>query len=210
MKLYHAALSSSARRVTITAHHLGLRLDEQLVDLRRPEDRARLIAINPNNKIPVLEDGDFVLWESHAIMQYLCDKAGPQQTLYPAELRARADVNRWLFWSSSHLAPAVGPINFERMWKKWVTGGDADPALVARHEGFFHLAAKVLEGHLADRTWVSGRDLTLADISIGATLMYAEKTQLPLEPYPRLRAYLGRVRALEGWKATEAASSAAD
>ena len=202
MKLYHAPLSSSSRRVTITAHHLGLRFDEQLIDLGRPADRARVLAVNPNGKIPVLEDGDLVLWESHAIMQYLCDKTSPQE-LYPRDLRARTDVNRWLFWSSSHLAPAVGPINFERMWKKFTTGGDADPVLIARYEGFFHFAAKVLEGHLGDRTWVSGRDLTLADISITATLMYAIPTRLPLDPYPRVRAHFDRVRALPAWKATE-------
>jgi glutathione S-transferase len=205
MKLYHHALSSSSRRVTLTAHCLGQRLDEHLINLASPEDRVLLGGVNPNVKIPVLQDGDLLLWESHAIMQYLCEKAGLRTSLYPADLRARIDVNRWLFWTSSHLAPAVAPINFERMWKKFGSGGDADPALVARYEGVFHLSAKVLEGHLGDgdRTWVSGRDLTLADLSIGATLMYAERTQLPLEAYPRLRAYRGRIKALEAWQATE-------
>src|SRR5262245_1014734 len=115
MRLHHNPMSSSSRRVTVTADLLGMKLDERLIDLPVPEQRAALAALNPNAKIPVLEDGDFVLWESHAIMQYLCDHA-PGQLLYPRELQARADVNRWLFWISHHLSPVVGAIGYERMW----------------------------------------------------------------------------------------------
>jgi glutathione S-transferase len=202
MKLYHSPLSSSARRVSVTAHHLGIRLQERLINLGSPRDRQMLGTINPNGKIPVLEDGDLVLWESHAIMQYLCDLT-PGQSLYPTPLRARTEVNRWLFWISSHLAPVVAPINFERLWKKMISGGAPDAALIERYEGFFHHAARVLEGHLADRPWLCGDQLSLADISAGSTLMYMEATRLPVDRYPRLRALVSRVRALESWKASE-------
>lgn len=204
MKLYHHPMSSSARRVSATVAALGITLDHQLIDLGKPEDRAQLAAINPNTKIPVLVDGDLILWESHAIMQYLCGKV-PGQTLYPVELRARADVDRWLFWTSSHLAPAIGPINFEKMWKKFVTGGDPDPALVERYERFVHQAAAVLDGHLANRTWMIGEAPTLADFSIASTLMYRARTALPLEPYANIRSHLARVEALAAWQATDPA-----
>jgi glutathione S-transferase len=197
-------MSSSSRRVTVTVAALGLELDRQLIDLGKPEDRAQLAAINPNAKIPVLVDGELVLWESHAIMQYLCGKV-LGQTLYPVELRARADVDRWLFWIASHLSPAVGPISFERMWKKFVTGGDPDPALVERYERFFHQAVAVIDAHLANRTWLSGESPTLADFSVVSTLMYRARTALPLEPYPNVRAHLARVEALEAWRTTDPA-----
>jgi glutathione S-transferase len=202
MKLYHHPLSSSARRVGLTVAHLGLELEHRLIDLTKPEDRAALVAINPNNKIPVLQDGDFVLWESHAIMQHLCEQT-PGQTLYPAERRARGDVTRWLFWVSSHLDPSIGAINFERMWKKLVTGGDPDEALIKRYEAFFHQTAAVLDRHLADRTWISGKALTLADLSVAAMLMYARPTKLPVEGYKNVLALIDRVQALDAWKATE-------
>jgi glutathione S-transferase len=202
MKLFHSPLSSSARRVSVTAYHLGIRLQERLVNLGSAADRQMLAAINPNGKIPVLQDGDLVLWESHAIMQYLCELT-PGQSLYPTGLRPRTEVNRWLFWVSSHLAPAVAPINFERLWKKLVSGGAPDPALIERQEGCFHLTARVLEGHLANREWLCGDQLSLADISASATLMYAEVTRLPVDPYPRLRALISRVRALPAWKTSE-------
>lgn len=202
MKIYHHAMSSSARRAVATATALGIPFESHVVDLIAPADRATLVALNPNNKIPVLVDGDFVLWESHAIMRYLCAKT-PAQTLYPPEPRPRAEVDRWLDWSLAHLGPAVGPISFEKMWKKLVTGADPDPALVERFEKVLHQLAAVVDRHLANRTWIAGPAPTLADYSIASVLMYRAKTQLPLDGYKHLLAYLGRVAELPAWRATE-------
>lgn len=208
MKLYTSPMSANARRVNLTAVHLGIHLEQQQVQLSNPADRAAIAAVNPNGKIPVLEDAEhgLVLWESHAIMQYLCDR-DPERgaSLYPTEVVVRADINRWMFWVNAHVAPAIGPINYERLWKKFVEGPDAAPdqAVIARHERFFHLAMAVLERHMANRTWAVGKTLTLADYSIVSTLMYRAATQLPLEAYPHVQAYVARVEATDAWKATE-------
>src|SRR4051812_48484698 len=95
MKLYTHSMSSSARRVNVTVAHLGISIDQRMIDLRSPADRAELVAVNPNNKIPVLVDpaNALTLWESHSIMQYLCDREPARGAeLYPTELVARADV----------------------------------------------------------------------------------------------------------------------
>ncbi len=202
MKIYGANGSSSSRRVIITAQMLGLPLELEPIDLMK--DRARLVPLNANSKIPVLVDGDFVLWESHAIMTYLCAKT-PGQTLLPIELRARADVDRWLYWVSSHFAPAVSGISFEKMWKKLITGQDPDPAQIARQEVFLHQFAKVLDDHLATRTAIAGDRVGLPDVSVAVTLMYAEKTELPIGAYRNLAALRERVHALPAWKATQPA-----
>ena len=202
MKVYGAKQSSSSRRVLLTAAHLGIPYELVEVDLRVPEQRARLKLMNPNNKVPVLEDGDFRLWESHAIMLYLCDRT-PGQTLFPGEPRARAEVNRWMFWTAMHLAQACGGLAFERIWRAYTIGGDADPAMVARHEQLLHQLAKVADDHLATRTWFVGDAITLADFSVASTLMYRRPAQLPLEPYRHLLDWLGRVHELEAWRATE-------
>lgn len=68
MRLYHHAISSNSRRVMLAAEHMGTPLDLVEVDLFGADDRRRLAEINPNNKLPVLQDGDFTLWESCAIM----------------------------------------------------------------------------------------------------------------------------------------------
>lgn len=208
MKLYSFPMSSCSRRVHLTAELLGTQLERHPIDLRVPADRAVLVSVNPNNKVPVLVDEahDLVLWESHAIMAYLCDRSGAAgAALYPTELAARADVLRWMFWVNAHLAPPVGGINFERLWKRFIEPANPEPdaGQLARHEKFFHQAMAVLDQHLATRTWVSGKALTLADLSISATLMYRVPTRLPLDGYAQVLALLGRVSELPAWQATE-------
>jgi len=121
MRLYFHPLSSNSRRVTMTAQQLGLELDLIVIDLLKSEHSdPEFLKFNPNGKVPLLEDGGFYLWESHAIMQYLADRC-PGQDLYPREVRARADVNRWLFWSAYHFTPpsaSSAEKGFRRRW--WV------------------------------------------------------------------------------------------
>jgi glutathione S-transferase len=137
-------------------------------------------------------------------MLYLCDRT-PAQALAPVEPRQRADMLRWLFWTSAHLSPAAGGIAFERLWKKLVSGAGPDPAQIAYHERFLHQFLKVLDDHLEGRTWTAGSALTLADFSIAATLMYSERVELPISEYRRVCALRDRVRDLPAWKQTEPA-----
>jgi glutathione S-transferase len=117
MRLYYHPLSSNSRRVLLTAHHLGLNLELVIVDLLRGEHKTpEYLRLNPNGKIPLLVDGGFKLWESHAIMQYLADKS-LEQDIYPQDVSARADVNRWLFWSAYHFAPAAA-LSLESGYRK--------------------------------------------------------------------------------------------
>jgi glutathione S-transferase len=202
MRLYYNPISSNARRVTMAAIHLGLKLDLLEVNLMSPDDRRRLAEINPNNKIPVLEDDGFMLWESCAIMQYLAD-CTPGQVLYPVDATQRADVNRWMFWSAQHFAPAVGVLVWENGWKKVVQGLDADPVELARGERDLARFAPVLDSHLAGRQWLCGDQVTLADYAVAAPLMYKDRAGLPLDKYPHLLAWFARVQELDAWKATE-------
>lgn len=202
MKLHHFAFSSNSRKVAMTVAHLNIPIETTIVDLAKGEQRKPdYLALNPNGKVPTLVDGDLVLWESHAIMTYLADKT-EGHTLYPKELRARADVNRWLFWSANHWGPAIAILNFENVVKKMVGAGEPDPAQVQRGETFVKDNAKVLDQHLAGRTWVSGDGLTLADFSIAAPLMYTRVAKIPVGDYANLQAWLARVQELDAWKKT--------
>jgi glutathione S-transferase len=202
MKLYSSPMSSNARKARMAALLLDIDVDLETVDLatgahRRPD----YLKLNPNGMVPVLVDGDFVLWESNAIMTYLADsKKG--NTLYPSERRARADVDRWLFWSSSHWNPAIGILSFENMIKKMFGLGEADPAQVQKGEQMFSRFAKILDAHLASRAYVTGENLTLADVAIAAPLMYAVPAKLSLEGFENVKRWFDRVQALEAWKKT--------
>lgn len=206
LKLYSNPRSSSARRVLLTASQLGLELDiVTLTNLMDPAQRADLLKVNPNGRIPVLADGDFLLWESGAIMHYLCEQS-PGQTLYPSELKARCDVNRWLFWGGQHWSPAIGVLGFEYWVKAFLNMGEPDPREVARGEREFTRAAAVLDAHLQHREWVSGDSVTLADFALAPALNNWPQIHLPLAGHHNILAWLDRVQALPAWKNTQPAA----
>jgi glutathione S-transferase len=205
MKLYMFELSSNARKVLIAAELLGVKLERAVVHLGKQEQKfPDYIALNPNGRVPTLVDGDFVLWESNAIMQYLADST-PGNSIYPTELKARADVNRWMFWQANHWGPPIGALNFENMIKKMVGAGEPDTAFVKRNEELLKQFGGVLDAHLKDREWVSGSTMTIADIAIGTSMMFLVPAKLPLDSFANVMRWFGRLRELPAWKATEPA-----
>lgn len=202
MRLYHHPVSFNSRRAVMAALHLRSPVELVFVDLQQGEQRQpQFLKLNPNHRVPVLEDDGFILWESHAIMQYLADKT-PRQTIYPAETRARADVNRWLFWCAQHFSPAIGILNWERVIKGLIGRGAADPAEIRRGEALVQEFAGVLDAHLCGRDWISGDALSLADIAIAAPLAAMVPAKLPVAELSNLQRWFGQVQALEVWKRT--------
>ena len=202
MKLYFHPMSGNSRRVLLMASHLDVPLERILVDLTKGEQRgAPHLRRNPNGRVPVLEDGGLMLWESRAIMQYLAETT-PGQTVLPTDARGRAEVNRWLFWCAAHMAPANAILVMENFVKPLTGRGPADPAEVARGEALFAQLAPVLDAHLAGRAWVALDRLTLADFSLAAGFALAGPGRLPIGDYANLRAWLGRVQELDAWKNT--------
>ncbi|HEX7666691.1 MAG TPA: glutathione S-transferase family protein [Polyangiaceae bacterium] len=199
MKLYSSNMSSNSRRVRLSAAVLGVPLEVIEVDLRT-RDRNGLATVNPNNKVPVLIDGDLELWESNAINIYLCDRT-PGQKLLPTEPRARAEVLRWLFWNTAHLQTAVSGLNFEHLVKGLMGLGGPDANTVEHHTRLFHQFAKVVDEHLAKHEWLANDTLSLADLSVAAT-MNAPTAKLPVEPYRNLQGLLDRIHARPEWAAT--------
>ena len=203
MRLYYHPLSSNSRRAVLTAAHLHAPVELVLVDLFKGEHVAPgFLQLNPNHKVPVLDDDGFVLWESHAIMQYLADRT-PGQTLYPKGLRERSDVNRWLFWCAAHWMPAIGALNWENHIKGLLGLGAPDAAIVARGEEQMRELGAVLDAHLAQRAWISGDALTLADFAIAAPLADSARARLPVENLAHVQRWFAAVRALDAWTSTE-------
>ena len=203
MRLYQHPMSANARAAVMTALELEAPVELVYVDLQRGEQaQPAFLKMNPNHRVPVLDDGGFYLWESRAIMQYLADKT-PGQSLYPSDARARADVNRWLFWSGQHFAPSVGIFFYENMVKQMIGRGAPDPVELKRGDTLFNEFAAVLDGHLADREWICGSSLTLADLSIAAAYGCAAPGKAPVAWYANVQQWFGRVQTLAVWKKTE-------
>jgi glutathione S-transferase len=202
MKLYHHPLSSNARKCVIAAQLLGVDLEIAHVDLMKGDNRKpEYLKLNPNGRVPTLVDGDFVLWESAAILQYLGDKK-PGNALYPSDARTRADINRWLFWAANHFNVSIATLVFENVLKGMMGAGAPDPGQVKRAEDAFKQFAKVLDDHLASREWLVGKGMTLADIGVSTALMYTPMAKLPLGGFGNVEKWFGRIQALDAWKKT--------
>ena len=203
MKLYHHSFSSNARRVRMAAIALGTLLELELVDLQKGEQKSPdYFAINPNGRVPTLVDGDLVLWESLAIMQYLADVT-PGQKLMPTELPARAHAQKWLYWTASHWSAAAAQLNFENFLKARFGLGEPNAYAVERAQRLFRESATTLDRTLARAPWVTGETLTLVDLAIAAPLMYVELAKLPIAGLENVERWFARIRPLDAWKQTE-------
>jgi glutathione S-transferase len=200
MKLYYHPNSPNCVDVLATANELGIQLELQLVELMKGAQKdPGFLKLNPNGRVPTLADGDFVLWESNAIMQYIAGKK-PNNALWPADDKTRADIARWQFWQASQWNKATGMLVWENMIKKFLNLGAPDPAKIKEGEELFRSSAAVLDGHLKEHQYLVGGGLTLADFSVAASLVYARPARLPLEKYENIRAWYGRIEKLESWK----------
>lgn len=201
MQLYLNVLSPNVRRVRLTAAVLGLSLEDKPLDLAKGAHRnPEYLALNPNGAVPTLVDGDFVLTESRAIMQYLASKK-PEAGLVPRDEAARADVTRWQFWDAAHFSPALGTITFEKVIKPMM-GGEPDAGKIAEAFANFRRYAAVLDKHLDGKSFVVGAALTVADLTLAAPLMYATQAEIPVADYPNLAAWFARITQLDAWKQT--------
>jgi glutathione S-transferase len=209
MKLYGFPPSPNTWKVRAVAAHLGLTLEMEFVDLPKGASHTPdYLALNPTGRTPTLVDGDFVLWESTAIMQYIASLK--PNTLWPDSARARADIMRWESWGLAHWSgQACQPLTFENVVKKLINMGEPDRAAVEAAVAAFHREAKVLDAHLAKHQWLVGGQPTLADFSVGAPLFHAERSGYPLAPYGRITEWFGRVSALPGWAETAPQAPAA-
>ncbi|WP_428533689.1 glutathione S-transferase family protein [Rhodopila sp.] len=199
MKLY---LFPAGRAVGVLAlkDHLALDCEVQLLDFRRGDQLTpQYLALNPNKKMPTLEDDGFVLWESNAILFYLAAKH-PEKGLWPSDLKGQADVLRWLAWESAHWdAESCGMVSYEKASKAVLGLGPPDPAFIARGEQNFARFAAVLDDALASKTWLIGEQLTIADFSVGGVVPSAEAMGLPIGDYPEITRWYKRLSALSGW-----------
>jgi glutathione S-transferase len=199
MKLYMNRLSPNVRRVRLTAAVLGIELEEHALDFTKGEHKAAdYVALNPNGAVPTLVDGDFVLTESRAIMQYLASKK-PESGLLPHDEAGRANVTRWQFWDASHFSPQLGTIVFQRMLKPMFGMGEPDAAKIDEALVSYRRFAAVLDAQVQSKGYVVGNALTLADLTLASSLMYAAQTDIPVAEFPNMQKWFARVTALEAW-----------
>ncbi|HEX7273390.1 MAG TPA: glutathione S-transferase family protein [Casimicrobiaceae bacterium] len=202
MKLYFHPVSTTSRPVVLFANESGIDLDYQLVDLfTGAQYQPEYSAINPSHQVPVLEDGDFRLTESSAILKYLADKI--QSPAYPTDLRKRARVNERMDWlntgfyrdfSYGFLYPQIFP--FMKRPDDRVQAGT-----VAWGKDKATGWLKVLDESLIGpkNAFLCGSEITLADYLGSMMVLGGEAIDCNLRAYPNIYRWLGNMKALKSW-----------
>ncbi|MCT8343917.1 glutathione S-transferase [Photorhabdus kleinii] len=126
-------------------------------------DDPQYLKMNPNGKIPCLQEGDFILWESNAIVRYLAAKFG-KDILYPQDLQERANADKWMDWVGSHLFPYIRQlmIGFIR-----TPEAERDQKQIEQTLAEIEKLMKVLDNILAEQKYLSGDKFGMADIALG-------------------------------------------
>ncbi len=197
MQLYYSDILSS-RKACAVARYLRSPVEFRYLDLvKGDQQHPEYLALNANGKVPTLIDGAHVVWEADAVMCYLAKKA--DSDLWPSDLR-QIDIIRWLSWNAQHFYRHAGTLYFENIVKRRFGIGEPDTAAIAEAQSEFRRYAAVLSEHLANRKWLVGDGITVADFSVAITLPYADQATMPLAEFPVVQRWLDRLNEIEAWR----------
>lgn len=192
IKIWGRATSGNVKKVLVVAEELNIpyeRIDAglQFGVVDTPEYRK----LNPNGRVPTIEDGDYVLWESHAICRYLAMQYGGE-AIYPADPKRRASVDRWMDWLLATVVPLEVPV----FWGTIRTPPEKhDKAAIAENAKKLAALYQILEDRLAGRTYLEGADVTLADLILGIFIYrYANNPFIERPAQPHLAEWCERLR----------------
>jgi len=198
LKIWGRKNSSNVRKALWIAEELGLEYESiNAGGAFGLNDQPEYLAKNPNGVVPMIEDGDFVLWESNAIVRYLAAQYGAGGALYPADPKARAQADKWMDWTTSTFA---GPFRTV-FWGVLRTPAEQQDwrqinAAKATVEGLL----RIVDHTLATQPYLSGDELGMGDIPLGSFIyawleMPIERTELP-----HLKAWYERLQQREAYR----------
>ena len=198
IKIWGRANSGNVKKVLVVADELNIpyeRIDAgmQFGVVDTPEYHR----LNPNGRVPTIEDGGYVLWESHAICRYLAMQYGGE-AIYPKEPQARASVDRWMDW----LLATVVPVDVPVFWGTIRTPPEKqDKAAIAENVKKLAAIYQILEERLAGRPFIEGDSVTLADLILGIFIYRYVKNPFIERPLqPRLGEWIERLCARPSYR----------
>lgn len=197
--LYRFARSGHSHRAELFLSLLGLPVTPVDVDLAGGQHKTpEYLAMNCFGQVPVIRDGDVTVADSNAILCYLASRYGAEHWL-PREPAQAAQVQRWLSVAAGQLA--YGPCAARLIT---VFGAKFNPEeVIARAHALF----VILDAELAQRDWLVGEQVTIADIALYSYTAHAPEGNVALDAYPHIRAWLARIEALPGFVAMPATAA---
>ena len=197
LKIWGRLSSINVKKVVWTAQELGL-------DFQRTEagglfgvvKTPEYMQMNPNSLVPVIEDDDYVLWESNVIVRYLCARYSSGQ-MYPIELHERFDAERWMDWQQTTLNPVSRP----GFWQLVRTPAEKrNPAVIAESNAAVEALMFTLDMHLAHREFMVGNRFTVADIPLACEVHRWFGLPQPRQSRPHLERWYDSLRARQASK----------
>ena len=186
LRIYGVARTRAFRALWM-AHELGLAHEHLPVEIGDAGARApEFLALNPNGRLPVIADGDFVLSESLAITLYLAKKYSPGK-LYPASVEAEARAWQWSFWA---IAEVDRGVNIWSLHAVRLPPAERDAKLRDEALGVIAPPFKVLDTALAKNPYLLGAEFTVADLNVAAVISRA--ADMDLSAWPHLKSWLMR------------------
>ena len=190
LKLFGRRDALNVQKLTWFAGELDLAVER--VDRGGPFGGNRdpaYLALNPNGTVPTLVDGEFVLWESNAVVRYLAETYGGPPWL-PADRQGRALAGQWMDWSIAVIIRRIAPL-IEGLREP---AERQDAAQIAAHRDRVAEAWTVLDNHLANRDYILGAAPTIADVALGAVVNRWYVLPIERPARPRLEKWYGRLR----------------
>lgn len=192
MRLHAHALSGNSHKVRLLLGALGLAYEEVAVDIPGGAQRAEaFLRLNPLGQVPVLEDGAVTLRDSQAILAYLARRYDPADSWLPADAEGLGRVQQWLSFTANEIHHGA---NLARL--HFLLGVPVDLDAVQRRA---RDALALLDARLEGRDWLELNRPTVADLACFPYAALAPEGGVELAPYPHLRAWIGRVKALPGY-----------
>lgn len=199
MIIYNGNFSANALRVRAVAIELGLDFEIVEINVMGGENNSEdYLTINPNAKIPALDDDGFILWESRAITSYLASKK-PEAGLYPDDIATRAIVDQWSYWQAIHLGPAMQKVSFERFMKPKFGMGETDEAAIEGQVNDLAQFLPVLEAGLQGKDWIAGT-LSVADFALASTFGARVEAGISLDEFPNIQGWIDRLENRASWQ----------
>ena len=161
-------------------------------------DTPEFLALNPHARVPVLRDGDAVIWESHTLLRYLANRF-EAQAMYPREAYARSLVERWMDWGHTALQPAFMDL-FWGYYRMPPEMRDADAIEDARER--CRACFQALDQRLAGVPYLAGESFSLADIACGVSLYRYFNIGLEVEQPPHVMDWYQRLSQREPFRNT--------
>ncbi|XP_037811703.1 glutathione S-transferase 1-1 [Lucilia sericata] len=189
MDFYYLPGSAPCRSIMMAAKALGIKLNKKLLNLQAGDHlKPEFLKINPQHTIPTLVDGDFVLWESRAILVYLAEMYDKSETLYPTCPKKRAVVNQRLYFDMGTLYQSFSEYYYPQIFAK----APADPEKFKKME----MAMDFLNTFLKNQKYVAGDTLTVADLALLATVSTYEVAGFDFSKYTNVAKWYANAKGV--------------